>query len=131
MSEKNKWVIGITGNIGAGKSTVTRVLAKHGAYVIDADAMAKQLQQPGSEAVQAIAKAFGPQIAPGGVLNRTALGALVFSDEGALKRLNDLMWPRLVARTKQEIEQRNGVCIIDAPLLIEAGSSMHCAMKYG
>ena len=55
MSEKNRWVIGITGNIGAGKSTVTRMLAKHGAFVIDADVMAKQLQQPGSEAVQAIA----------------------------------------------------------------------------
>ena len=126
MSEKNRWVIGITGNIGAGKSTVTRMLAKHGAFVIDADVMAKQLQQPGSEAVQAIAKEFGPQMAPGGVLNRAALGALVFSDEGALKRLNDLMWPRLVECTKQEIEQRNGVCIIDAPLLIEAGLDALC-----
>lgn len=123
---KERTVIGVTGNIGAGKSTVTRELAALGAAVLDADRMAREMQAPGSEAVLAIARAFGDEMAPGGVLDRKALGALVFSDPAAKKALDALMWPRLVARTKEELADRQGVCILDAPLLIEAGLETLC-----
>ena len=115
MTKQNeRFVIGITGNIGAGKSTVTRALAKAGACVLDADAMTRELQAPGSEAVRAIAEEFGAQMAPSGILDRKALGALVFGDEAARARLNALM------------RRKRGVCIIDAALLIESGLHTVC-----
>lgn len=120
------FVIGITGNIGAGKSTVTRALAKAGAYVLDADAMARELQAPGSEAVCAIAKEFGARFAPEGILDRRALADLVFDDETARVRLNMLMWPRLIEQTKRRLHGLTGVCIIDAALLIESGLHTVC-----
>lgn len=122
----DRYVIGVTGNIGAGKSTVTRALAALGAVVLDADRMARAMQAPGSEAVLAIARTFGDEFAPDGVLDRKALGALVFSDPVAKKALDALMWPRLVAQTKQALANTQGVCILDAPLLIEAGLEALC-----
>lgn len=124
--EGKRFVIGVTGNIGAGKSTVTRALAKAGADVLDADVMAKEMQAPGSETVHAIAAEFGEQMAPDGVLDRKALGALVFGDEAARARLNALMWPRLIEETKRRLHGKTGVCIIDAALLIESGLHTLC-----
>ncbi len=127
MTKQNeRFVIGITGNIGAGKSTVTRALAKAGACVLDADAMTRELQAPGSEAVRAIAEEFGAQMAPSGILDRKALGALVFGDEAARARLNALMWRRLIEQTKCLLRRKRGVCIIDAALLIESGLHTVC-----
>jgi len=124
-------VIGLTGNIGSGKSTVARHLEKLGAKVVDADRIAREVVQPGSEALAEIARAFGPgYINRDGSLNRQKMAKAVFSDPGALSRLNAITHPRIKDVIIREIENhkakaRSQPCepalVIDAPLLIETG----------
>ncbi len=119
-------VLGITGNTGAGKSTVTSTLEKLGAKVLDLDRMAKDLQAPGSPLLATLKQAFGEGIVLAGVLNRQALANRVFSDPEALKKLNALMWPALCEKTKAWLTTVSGPCVLDAPLLFEAGLDRLC-----
>lgn len=118
---------GLTGGIGSGKSTVTRLLAARGAAVVDADLVAREVVEPGSEGLEAVVSAFGEQVLrPDGSLDRAALGQRVFADPEARARLNALLHPRIAARTAElvaEVEARDpdAVLVHDVALLVENG----------
>lgn len=117
-----KFVIGLTGGIGAGKSTVSEMLAQNGATIIDADKIGHEIYEPGSEANSAIRKTFGDEYFDAeGRLIRPKLGALVFSDEQALLKLNSIVHPAIVKLTSERAAQADGIVIVDAALLIEVG----------
>lgn len=118
--------VALTGNIASGKSSVARVWARLGAPVIDADVLARRAVEPGSPALDRIARAFGPEVLePGGGLNREAMREIVFRDEAARRRLEAIVHPE-VARLRAEEErrlEREGARVVvnDIPLLFEAG----------
>jgi len=118
-------VIGVTGNIGSGKSTVCRFLAELGAAVIDADEVAQETYKPHSQAWQEIIDTFGTEmLQPNGEINRVKLAQLVFSSPEALAQLNEIVHPKAYQLVKERIEnyRRLGtrVVALEATLLIEA-----------
>jgi dephospho-CoA kinase len=116
--------VGLTGGIGAGKSEVSRRLATQGAVVIDADAVAREVVAPGTPGLAEVTAAFGPGVlSPGGSLDRTRLGEIVFGDPSLRARLNAIIHP-LVAARMLEIEQQAGpgaLIVHDVPLITENG----------
>jgi dephospho-CoA kinase len=120
---RNGILIGLTGNIAAGKSEVARMLAGLGARVIDADEVAHQVMRPGQAAYGAVVEAFGRQIlAADGSIDRGKLGAVVFRDPEALRRLEAAVHPAIVAEVNCQIERATAsVVVVEAIKLIEAG----------
>ena len=116
-------LIGLTGGIGSGKSTVSSLLAERGAVIIDADAIARELQAPGAPLLSVLAEAFGDNIIDSaGALDRAALAAIVFADADALKNLNKIIHPAIAAemdRRMKEQRNTNNVVVLDIPLLAE------------
>ena len=118
--------IGITGGIGSGKSTVARILADLGAPVIDADKVGHTIYEPAGPAYQELVNAFGQDIlAPDGSIDRKKLGAIVFSDSAALKKLNAIVHPKMFERMRaMTAAMRKGgerrPIVIEAAVLIEA-----------
>lgn len=116
-------LIGLTGGIGSGKSTVSALLAEHGAVIIDADAITRQLQQAGQPLLQELADRFGANIlTESGELDRPALAAVVFSDADALKDLNKIVHPAVAKemdRQMNEVRDSDKVVVLDIPLLAE------------
>jgi dephospho-CoA kinase len=117
------YVIGLTGNIATGKSLVGYMLAERGAEHIDADRLAHQVMARGTEAWGQIVRAFGPQILrPDGEIDRARLGAIVFADEDALARLEQIVHPPVIARTEERIRHSTApVVVVEAIKLIESG----------
>lgn len=119
-------VVGLTGGIGSGKSTVSAGLSARGAIVIDADAITHELQRPGQEVFAAIVHRFGPQVvAPDGNLDRPALAALVFSDPEAKAALEGIVHPAVGAEIARRMQEAgpDDVVVLDVPLLVESGRS--------
>ncbi|NLA26189.1 MAG: dephospho-CoA kinase [Firmicutes bacterium] len=123
-------IIGLTGGIGSGKSTVAAMLVEKGALLLDADRIAREVVLPGKPAWCEIREWLGPTITgPGGAIDRVSLGKLIFNDPAARQRLNEIVHPRVAetfaART-EEIRRRQpgAVVVYDVPLLIEAGMEM-------
>lgn len=119
-------VIGLTGGIGSGKSSVSRKLARLGARIIDADEITHQLEQRGQPVWNAIHQAFGWSVMlADGHIDRKRLGRLVFSNEGLRRRLNGIVHPAVQAQIHQEVERARSqgvkVVVLDVPLLIEGG----------
>ena len=117
-----KWILGITGGVGCGKSAVLDILEKeYGAYVIQADIVAHELMEPGQTSYQAIVEHFGQGIlAENGRIDRKALGAIVFADEESLVVLNSLTHPAVKAEIRRRIEEsQNRFIVIEAALLLE------------
>jgi dephospho-CoA kinase len=119
-------VIGLTGGIGSGKSTVTQLLSELGASVLDADTVGHQCYQPGTETWKDVVDAFGEEIvSPDGSIDRKKLGAIVFGDPEALNRLNRIMHPRMYDMMAAQIEEyRQGgveVVVLEAAILFEGG----------
>lgn len=116
--------VGLTGGIGAGKSEVSRMLVSYGAVLIDADKIAREVVEPGTEGLTAVVEAFGAGIlAADGTLDRPALGAIVFADPAKLAVLNGIVHPLVGARSA-ELEAAAGpdsVVVHDVPLLTENG----------
>lgn len=116
--------VGLTGGIGAGKSEVSRLLASHGAVIVDADRIAREVVEPGTEGLRAVVAEFGEEIlAPDGSLDRPKLGALVFADRERRAALNAIVHPLVGARSA-ELEAAAGpgaVVVHDVPLLTENG----------
>ena len=118
-------VIGLTGGIGSGKSTVSQFLAELGAVLLDADKIGHDAFQPDTEIWREVVAAFGKQIlAPGGEVDRQKLGEMVFRNPEALSRLNQIMHPRMYDMAKARIEECRhrgvGVVVLEAALLLEA-----------
>lgn len=118
-------LIGLTGGIGAGKSTVSARLAERGAVIVDADAITRELQQPGQPVFEAIVERFGPGVVAGdGNLDRQALADIVFNDQAALAELNMLTHPAvgkaITERIAGELETDH-VVVLDVPLMVESG----------
>lgn len=119
-------LIALTGGIASGKSTIARRLAVHDAVVIDADALVRELQEPGQPVLAAIAERFGPGVLTAeGSLDRAALGALVFADRAKLGVLNDIVHPAVKAESQRRFRAAidadpRAVVVYDVPLLAEA-----------
>lgn len=118
--------IGLTGGIGSGKSTVSRILRSLGAVIIDADLLARKVVEPGSAVWKGIVAAFGDDmLLPEGKLNRKRLGEIIFADENKRKLLDSITHPAIMAAMEQELrlaeDQGSAVVVLDVPLLIESG----------
>ncbi len=118
-------VIGLTGGIASGKSTVSRMLNDLGAEIIDADELSKEVVRPGQPAMQRIAEEFGSAVLlPDGSLNRQAMGRLVFGDPAARHKLNQIIHPLVIGMVRDRLimlrERGCRVAVVDAPLLLEA-----------
>lgn len=126
--DRRPFVIGITGNIGTGKSTVARMLGDLGAEVIDADKVAHRVMEPGSETYARVVQAFGPRIVAGGdEIDRQELGAIVFSDPDALALLEEIVHPATLERIERRIASADAdAVVIEAIKLIESGLADAC-----
>jgi dephospho-CoA kinase len=118
--------IGLTGGIGSGKSTATKILADLGAPIMDADKVGHEIYQPGGPAYPDMIAAFGEGIlAPDRTIDRKKLGPIVFADPGALKRLNAIMHPKMFTRMREMVATMRAAgerkpIVIEAAILIEA-----------
>ena len=125
-------LIGLTGGIGSGKSTVARLFAERGAIVVDADQVAREVVEPGEPALAEIVQHFGPDVVDAeGRLDRPALAAIVFGDDEARRALEAITHPRIGERIGEHVEQaradeaadgRERVVVVDHPLLGESGA---------
>ena len=121
-------IVGITGGIACGKTTVSELLAEKGAIPINADEIGHQLLKADSPVIEELTEAFGEDILDVcGDVSRKKLGAIVFKDKTARERLNSLLHPLIIQRSRAQARQRvteNPACVVllDAPLLIEAGA---------
>ncbi len=117
-------MIGLTGGIGSGKSSVSALLAERGAVIIDADQITREVQAPGGQAYQGIVDRFGTDIlAPDGAIDRPALAAIVFNDKQALADLNGLVHPavgKVMAERMAAEAATDHVVVLDIPLLAES-----------
>ena len=122
------YLIGLTGGIASGKSVVAKRLAERGAVVVDADVLAREVVEPGTPGLAAIADHFGPAvIADDGGLDRAALGAVIFSDPAERLALNAITHPAIWRRARElfadaERENADAVVVYDVPLLAEAAA---------
>jgi dephospho-CoA kinase len=131
-------IIGLSGGIGSGKSTVTKMLAELGAWTVDADAIVHELQAAGTPMLKEIAAAFGNDvISADGSLDREALGGIVFRDPEARAKLGHIVHPPVIAemvrRAKAGVEAGVDLVVLDIPLLFEgkkAGTGSATAMDY-
>lgn len=116
--------LGLTGGIGAGKSEVSRLLASYGAVLIDSDRIAREVVEPGTPGLTAVAAEFGPEVLTAdGALDRSKLGGIVFGDPERLRALNAIVHPLVRARSA-ELEAAAGpdsIVVHDVPLLVENG----------
>lgn len=125
---KTMKIIGLTGGIGAGKSTVTEILIKEGYPVIDADRISRKITEKGSPVLEKIAGVFGnDMILPGGELDRKKLASLVFSDSEKRLRLEEITTKEVVRIIAEKLDRmksrgQTGPVFIDAPLLFESGA---------
>jgi dephospho-CoA kinase len=118
-------VVGLTGGIGSGKSTVSAMLIRRGAVVIDADVIAREVVEPGKEAYEEVVRRFGDSVkGPDGGLDRPALAAIVFADASARADLEAIVHPAVGAVLLERLAAEVGtdhVVVLDIPLLVEAG----------
>jgi len=124
----DKYLIGLTGNIATGKSTVAKMLEELGATVIDADALVHELQRPGTPVFDDIVAAFGPGILDrAGEIDRKALGSIVFADPAQLRVLEGILHPAVLIESLRRInETATPVVVYEAIKLIEAGRAEMC-----
>ena len=124
-------LVGLTGGIGSGKSTVARMLEERGAVVFDADLLAREAVEPGTPGHTAVIERFGADVlAPGGELDREALASIVFADPSARRDLEEIVHPevrRLFADGSEAYLDTDRIVVFSAPLLVESG--MHTAFE--
>ncbi len=126
-------LIGLTGGIGSGKSTVARLLKEQGWTVVDADQIARDIVEPGEPALTELAEAFGADIIrEDGSLNRGLLATRAFGDAASTQRLNDITHPRIEAETQRRFDAARSAgeefVVYDMPLLVDKG--LHTGMDY-
>jgi dephospho-CoA kinase len=117
-------VVGLTGGIGSGKSTVAALLAERGAVVVDADAVTRDVQRAGTPVFDAMVERFGPGIvAPDGELDRAAVADIVFTDAEALADLNAIVHPAVgaeILRRMEVLARTDEIVVLDVPLMVES-----------
>ena len=125
--ENKKYLIGLTGQSGAGKTTVAKVFQENGYEVLNADLIARNLQENGA-VIDKLVETFGDTIVTNeGTLNRKSLANIVFSDEKELKKLNDIMFPLVMHKILQLSEKTDkDKILLDAPQLFESGANKMC-----
>jgi dephospho-CoA kinase len=117
-------LVGLTGGIGSGKSTVARLLEARGAVLVEADAAARAVVEPGRPTLAALVERFGDGILlPDGTLDRQGLARIAFADEESTQALNAITWPAIVDEFTRQIDAAppDAVVVVDAPLLAEGG----------
>ena len=118
-------VIGLTGGIASGKSTVARYLGERGASVIDADKLGHRAYDPGTPGFDKVVAAFGEEVVSEGQIDRRALGGKVFGDPSQLRRLTDIVWPEILDLAKADIDAAKArgetIVVLEAAVLLEAG----------
>ncbi len=119
-------IIGVTGGIGSGKSTVSSILKEFGAFIIDADVISRQVVMPGEKALIELTEEFGSDILDDwGQLNRKMLADIVFNDKKKLLVLNDIVHKYVAKRIKDDVEEQlkinTKIIVIDAPIPIKNG----------
>lgn len=124
-------MIGLTGQSGAGKTTVSRVFSQNGFAVIDADIISREVTQKGQPCLTELSEAFGSDIINSdGTLNRKRLGSIVFSDREKLRQLNGIIYPyiiyRIISRIDELSEEGRELILLDAPTLFEANADDLC-----
>lgn len=124
-------IVGLTGGIATGKTTVSNILRQAGIPVIDADQVARQVQTPDSVGLTRIVKVFGPKVLlPTGELNRPALAKIVFNDKEALKKLNEILQPLIYDAIFAQVDtlkkQEIPLVVLDVPLLFEQHYDEDC-----
>jgi dephospho-CoA kinase len=115
-------IVGLTGGVGSGKSTVAAMFAEHGAVIVDADKIAREVVEPGTPGLAAVVAAFGPDVLTAdGALDRPKLAGIVFDDDAARTRLNEIVHPLIGERSAQlaAVAPPNSIVIYDVPLLVE------------
>ncbi|MDQ3210424.1 MAG: dephospho-CoA kinase [Actinomycetota bacterium] len=119
-------LVGLTGGIGSGKSTVARMLERRGAVVLDADRLARDVVEPGTPGFDAVVARFGDAVvAPGGSLDRASLASIVFADNEARAELEAIVHPEVRRAIAEGVAARadtDDVVVVDSPLLIETGA---------
>lgn len=122
------FVIGLTGNIATGKSTVARILRELGAEVIDADSLVHELYQPGTEVTRRVAETFGAEVlGPDGGVDRQKLGAMVWNHPDKLKALESIVHPAVAALREEKLRQTTKpVVVLEAVKLFESGQHQLC-----
>ena len=116
--------VGLTGGIGSGKSTVARLLAAHGAVIVDADAIAREVLAPGAPGLAEVVAEFGTGVLAGdGSLDRAALGREVFGDPARLRRLEEITHPKIASESHRRLRAApaDAIVVYDVPLLVEKG----------
>lgn len=132
QARDRRLIIGLTGGIGCGKSTVANLFAQYGAGIIDADVISRQLTQRGGAAIPAIRAAFGDcYIAEEGAMNRSKMRALVFSDAAAKQRLEHILHPMILEQAEQQLQQLQAApySILVVPLLSEQSAFRRLAQR--
>lgn len=117
------YLVGLTGGIAAGKSTVAKRWVEHGAFALDADEVAREVVEPHTEGLKRIVEAFGSSVtAPNGELDRAALAAIVFADSSKRELLNSILHPLIRARTADLLRENadQEIVVYSVPLLVEA-----------
>ncbi|MFN2555271.1 MAG: dephospho-CoA kinase [Nitriliruptorales bacterium] len=123
------YVVGLTGGIGSGKSTIGRMLAERGATVLEADQLAREVVEPGTEGFREVVERFGEEVVTSqGGLDRQRVATIVFDDEEARQDLNAIIHPRVHARIEARLADlegsselgADGIVVVDVPLLVEA-----------
>lgn len=127
MKQSKPYVVGLTGGIASGKTSVAKALREKGIPVLDADAISRSVTAPGGEALPDIRKAFGDDVFDGDVLNRRSLGDVVFSDPAKREMLENIIHPLVIGKMKR-LTQQAGADIVfwDVPLLYETGMDKDC-----
>ena len=131
MDKMKNLVVGLTGQTGAGKTTVSDYLKENGVTIIDADHIAREVVESGSACIADIALEFGCEyINMDGTLNRKKMAKTVFTDKAKLKKLNTLIFPYIIdsirTRTAQLRREQQGIIVLDAPTLFESGADREC-----
>jgi len=123
-------LVGLTGGLGAGKSTVARMLADRGAILVDADELARRALEPGSRAYHQVSDLFGDEVVTAsGELDRAAIAATVFSDPERRRALESIVHPEVFRMLAEIVEARRGtddIIVFDAPLIVETGFHDAC-----
>ena len=130
MTARRFLLVGLTGGIATGKSTVSEVLRRLGCIVIDADQLARDVVAPGEPALAEVVREFGDVLTPDGALDRKKVAAVVFADPTRRRRLEAILHPAIRARFDARLEALaregfEGIVVFDAPVMIESGGYKH------